>query len=197
MIYAMKKDEAEDLAIQWANLRRGDTNALFNLYKQLFNPMFNYGYSLDRIRENVDDAISEVFLELWENRHRLKPVSNVKSYLFTYLRRKIGRQQVIGSRIVIPEAELYEQSIMEYLVQLQLHEERQQMIMTAINKLTPRQKQLIIYKFYQNLQYEQISEKTGLATQTIYNNIHQALSSLRAELKLPMAVLIILLKAKF
>ncbi|WP_316818006.1 sigma-70 family RNA polymerase sigma factor [Pedobacter nyackensis] len=183
-----------DLELHWSDLRKGQEEALFNLYRELFNPLFNYGFSLSRAKEDVEDAISEVFLELWENRNSLRPVSNVKSYLFTYLRRKITRQQNIDARILVPETELYEQSIVDYIVQLQVEEERRVLIFNAINKLTARQKQLIIYKFYDNLQCEEIAEITGLATQTIYNNVHQALSSLKNELKVPLSVLMILLR---
>lgn len=183
-----------DLELLWSDLRNGEEEALFSLYKKLFNPLFNYGFSLSAAREDVEDAISQVFLELWEKRNTLRPVSNVKSYLFTYLRRKIIHQKNIDARIIVPETDLYEQSIVDYIVQLQVEEERRVLIFNAINKLTVRQKQLIIYKFYDNLQCEEIAEITGLAPQTIYNNIHQALSSLKNELKVPLSVLMILLR---
>lgn len=186
--------DMEDLRLRWEELRNGREEALFSLYKTLYASLFNYGFVTYRDRENVEDAINQMFLEIWENRSSLKPVMNVKSYLFTYLRRKIGREKTIASRVPVPDVEAYERSVLDYIVELQLEEEMRQKIMLAINKLTSRQKQLIMLRFYENMDYEEISKKTGLVAQTVYNNIHQAIKSLRLELGVSMHILLFLLK---
>jgi len=187
-------NELEDLRLQWDYLREGNEEALFFLYKSLYNPLFNYGFVVCGERESVEDAINQVFLEIWENKSSLKPVQNVKSYLFTYLRRKIGREKAIATKVPLPDVEAYEHSILDYIVELQLEEEMRHKITLAINKLTARQKQLIMLRFYEDMNYEEISAKTGLVTQTVYNNIHQAIKLLRIELKVPVYILLYLLK---
>lgn len=188
------KTDLDHLQLLWRRLIDSDETAIFDLYKTLYNPLFNYGFILYKERENVEDAINQMFLELWENRGNLKVVLNVKSYLFTYLRRKITREKHIEKRLVIPDVETYEQSIVDYIVQLQLEEETKERIFKAIGKLTDRQKQMIMLKFYENLEYEEISEHTGLAIRTVYNNIHDAIKFLRTELKIPYYILVIFLK---
>ncbi|SMC89695.1 RNA polymerase sigma factor [Pedobacter nyackensis] len=188
------KTEFCDLESLWSRLRNGEEEALFGLFKDLYNPLFNYGFSLYGTKENVEDAISQVFLELWEKRLTLKSVANVKSYLFTYLRRKISWEHEKEIKCILPDREMYEVSVMDYMVQLQTEEEIRRRVLNAINKLPPRQKQLIMFKFYQNLGYDEISEITGLATQSIYNNIHQSLKSLHEELKMPIGLLLLVLK---
>lgn len=188
------KTEFYDLESLWSGLRDGEEEALFSLFRDLYNPLFNYGFSLYGSKENVEDAISQVFLELWENRLDLKPVTNVKSYLFTYLRRKMSREHAKERNDFLPDSEMYESSVMDYMVQLQTEEETRKRVMNAIDKLPPRQKQLIMFKFYQNLGYDEISEITGLAPQSIYNNIHQSLKYLRQDLKIPIGLLLLVLK---
>src|SRR5205085_11640709 len=51
-----------------------------------------------------------------------------------------------------------------------------------INGLPARQKELIVYKFYEGLSYDEIVQKTGLTHRTVYNKIHEALKALRVEL---------------
>ncbi|SHF44110.1 RNA polymerase sigma factor [Pedobacter caeni] len=191
---ANMKVNPNDQQLLWIKVKEGDETALFSLYKQLYNSLFNYGFLIFKERENVEDAINQVFLELWENKDKLKSVTNVKSYLFTYLRRKLAKERALVVREKLPTVELYEASIMDYIVQLQLEEEIKENITQAINKLTERQKQLIMLRFYENLDYTEISEKTGLATQSIYNNIHQAIKFLRADLKIPTYLLLLLLR---
>lgn len=188
------KTEFYDLESLWCRLRNGEEEAVFGLFRDLYNPLFNYGFSLYGSRENVEDAISQVFLELWEKRSELKSVTNVKSYLFTYLRRKISREYEKEIKSILPDPEMYEESVMDYMIQLQTEEETKRLVLDAISKLPPRQKQLIMLKFYQNLGYDEISEITGLATQSVYNNIHQSLKYLRGELKMPMGLLLLILK---
>ncbi len=55
----------------------------------------------------------------------------------------------------------------------QVHLNRQ--IMAHINMLPFRQKELILLRFYEGLTYEEIVQKTGLAHQTVYNKIYEAL----------------------
>jgi len=188
------KNDFENLQLLWLRLKDGDEQAFFILYKALYNPLFNYGFITYRERENVEDAINQMFLEIWERKAQLKVVTNVKSYLFTYLRRKIGSSKSEEAKLVLPSVDLYEQSIVDYIDQLQLEEDTRTNIFNAIGKLTARQKQLIMLRFYENLEYDQISEQTGLATRTVYNNIHQAIKFLRTELKIPTYILILLLK---
>ncbi|WP_316835978.1 sigma-70 family RNA polymerase sigma factor [Pedobacter nutrimenti] len=189
------KTEFCDFESLWSRLRNGEEEALFCLFKDLYNPLFNYGFSLYGAKENVEDAISQVFLELWEKRFVLKSVANVKSYLFTYLRRKITREYEKEIKNILPDRELYEVSVMDYMVQLQTEDEIRERVRNAIEKLPPRQKQLIMFKFYENLGYDEISDITGLATQSIYNNIHRSLKCLHDELKLPIALLLLILKS--
>lgn len=188
------KTEVCDLESLWSRLKNGDEEALFCLFKDLYNPLFNYGFSLYGAKENVEDAISQVFLELWEKRVDLKSVANVKSYLFTYLRRKISKEYEREIKSIVPDEEMYEISVMDYMIQLQTEDETRKRVQNAIEKLPPRQKQLIMFKFYENLGYDEISERTGLATQSIYNNIHQSLKILHHELKLPIGLLLLILK---
>jgi len=188
------RTELYSLESLWAGLRDGEEQALFGLFRDLYNPLFNYGFSLYGSRENVEDAISQVFLELWEKRSELKAVANVKSYLFTYLRRKIGREYQKEAKSFLPDPQMYEASVLDYMIQLQTEEETRKRVMNAIAKLPPRQKQLIMLKFYENLGYDEIAKITGLSTQSIYNNVHQSLNHLRGELKMPIGILLLVLK---
>lgn len=188
------KNDFENLQLLWLKLKAGDEQALFHLYTTLYNPLFNYGFITYREKENVEDGINQMFLEIWEKREQLKDVSNVKSYLFTYLRRKISAAKFEEAKLVLPVVELYEKSIADYIDQLQLEDDIKNKIFKAIGRLPVRQKQLIMLRFYENMEYDQISAQTGLATRTVYNSIHQAIKFLREELKIPLYILVLLLK---
>ncbi|WP_316748818.1 sigma-70 family RNA polymerase sigma factor [Pedobacter gandavensis] len=186
--------EVNSLPSLWLRIKDGEEQALFTLYKTLYSPLYNYGFLVCKERETVEDAINQIFLEIWDSRSNLKPVSNVKSYLFTYIRRKINKEKIIESKKVLPVLAFYEQSIVDCIEELQLEEEMKQRIFKAIDKLSVRQKELIMLRYYENLNYDEIAERTGMATQTAYNNMHQALRFLKDDLKVPVYIIVYLLK---
>lgn len=184
--------------ILWDKLRGGDKEALFHLYEDLYFDLVNYGIRVCTDVELTRDAINDIFLEIWDNRQKLNEVNNVKSYLFTYLRRKIvagkektKRSQRAADRLSasIPDRELpYE----EYIIEVQRSEEIKQHVRKAMVKLTARQRELVQLRFFDGLPYDEIEQRTGMARKTVYNTIHNALKVLSAELSDTLLLLLIL-----
>lgn len=166
----------------------GDKDAFLTVYHNYYRSLFYYGFSLTADRELTKDCIQELFLEIWNTRLTLnKEVVNIKSYLFTWLRRKISRSQ---SRL--QKEKSYEQSVEandnenfsyeDLLIAFQQTEEKKEHLRRALATLTKKQLELIKLKFFDNLGYAAISEKTSLATRTVYNVIHKAMSRLREDM---------------
>ncbi len=74
----------------WRGMIEGDTSVFLTIYQDQYQALFSYGYSIAADKELVKDCIQEVFLEIWKTRKTITTdVGNVRSYLFTWLRRKI------------------------------------------------------------------------------------------------------------
>ncbi|MDQ6902922.1 MAG: sigma-70 family RNA polymerase sigma factor, partial [Bacteroidota bacterium] len=67
----------------------------------------------------------------------------------------------------------------ELLIAFQQSEEKKEQLSRALSTLTAKQLEMVRFKFFENLSYAQISEKTNLTTRTIYNLIYEAISRLR------------------
>ena len=77
---------------QWECLTSGDREAFLSIYESHYQALFSYGFTLTASREQTKDCIQEMFFELWNKRNTVnKEVVNVRSYLFTWLRRKISK----------------------------------------------------------------------------------------------------------
>ena len=77
----------------WRSMAEGDNRSFLLLYHTYYQALFCYGFSLSVDRELTKDCIQELFVEIWTTRSSLnKDVKNVRSYLFTWLRRKISRE---------------------------------------------------------------------------------------------------------
>lgn len=179
----------------WQKLRTGDHDAVFTLYKSMYNALYNYGFYLCKNSVVVEDGINDMFLELYDKRTDLPDVTNIKYYLFTYLRRKIYKEKkLLEQHDVLGEdvETLFENSVQDYLIQLQIESDTKNRILQAINKLSPKQKQIILLRFYENVSYEEIADRMNLSVRTIYNNVYEALKSLRTNLD-PLYILILLM----
>ena len=163
----------------------GDKEAFLAIYHAQYRSLFYYGFSITADRELTKDCIQELFLEIWNTRPTLnKDVENIQSYLFTWLRRKISRTQ-----LRLAKEKSYEQSrevndskvfcYEELLIAFQQTEENKEHLARALSTLTKKQLEIIRLKFFYNLSYAEISEKTSLTTRTVYNIIYEAISRLR------------------
>ena len=169
----------------WIQLQNGDRQALFEIYDQHYIGLMNYGIRLTGRRDLTRDCITQILLRLWDSRSKLPCIENVRAYLLTSLRHElIGEIKLEGNRLAkhhlfgesIPTTEApYE----EYIVQLQHNKEMREKLMNAVAQLTPREKELLKLKFFEDLDYDEIAARCHITKRTAYNIIHQSLKSLR------------------
>ncbi len=163
----------------------GDKEAFLSIYHTYYRPLFCYGFKLTADKELTKDCIQELFLDVWKTRSTLnKEVTNIQSYLFTWLRRKISRKQfrVIKERTYQRSTEAIEEKELGYeelLIAFQQTEENKEQLSRALSNLTKKQLEIIRLKFFDNLSYTAISQKTSLTTRTVYNIVYEAINRLR------------------
>ncbi|MES3019554.1 MAG: sigma-70 family RNA polymerase sigma factor [Bacteroidota bacterium] len=179
----------KDHSLYWDGLRKGDKQALFNLYNDMYFHLIRFGLKLTGDDELVKDSINQLFLNLWDKKERLTPVDNVRSYLFTILKNTIIDElkhsdkvdDAIRKRLL--DEEIDELSYEEIIIRVQHDEELKARLQQAIKKLTPRQIELIQLRFFEGMSYEQIAARTSQSVKTAYNTIYDAVKTLRKLLK--------------
>lgn len=166
----------------WRLLAAGNEQAFLELFKNEYQHLFAYGFSITADRELTKDCIQELFLELWEKRSRVNnEVSNIRSYLFTWLRRKITHQ-LARKHNHAPGAldpEIAEPSYEELLVALETSAEKKLQLNEALSRLSRKQLDMVRLRFFQNMSYGEIAEKEQLSQRTVYNLVYEALKRLR------------------
>jgi RNA polymerase sigma factor (sigma-70 family) len=171
----------------WAAFRQGDAASLSRLFERHYRALFRYGCKFSSDRDRVEDALQDVFLDLWRTREGLAQVGAVFPYLAKCLRRKLLR----GTRLpLVPLAPqsgedypfLVEFALEDHLIAATTAEETHQKLARALAQLTPRQKEAIYLKFYNQLDYEEIGAIMDIHYQSIRTLIYQAVRSLRQHL---------------
>nr|WKN40118.1 sigma-70 family RNA polymerase sigma factor [Tunicatimonas sp. TK19036] len=153
----------------WDLFRAGDEAAFHYLYITYFPILFTYGHQFTPDRELVKDVIQDLFIYLKEKRHTLGPTTAIKFYLYTAYRRRIVRylsqkkhncEDAKGAINAGFDIALSQES---FIVDQTTHEEYKQKLEHAFNVLTPRQREVIIYYFYEDFSYEEIASLMGFS----------------------------------
>jgi RNA polymerase sigma-70 factor (ECF subfamily) len=169
----------------WKEMTDGNKDAFLRIYQENFKYLFSYGFSVCCDKELTKDSIQNMFLEIWNRRATIAPdVQNVRSYLCTWLRRKISHNLANKKKENTLEEyfhviEQTEKSYEEILIAFQDTEEQKEKLKRALKNLTKKQLEIIQMKFFENLSYDTISQKTSLTTRTVYNIVYEAISRLR------------------
>lgn len=172
----------------WNALLRGEQSSLESIYNQHFVGLLNYGIKLVSERDIVKDNIFQLLLHLWDNRHKLPAVNNVRSYLITCLHRELlagvrkGKGKVVNTTSweqLYPDQEF---SYEEYLIEKQQNQELRHKVMLAFKKLSVREQELLRRRFFDDENYDDIASHCNITKRTAYNIIHGALKSLKSSL---------------
>lgn len=171
-----------DETLAWKNLLGGDRKALAHLYARYFDKLYNYGIKISPQTTLIEDAIQDLFLELWSRRQSLNPeVKSIKYYLFISLRRKILlrlHQHKKNENVALTSFDLKLAHRSHYLTS-QLNVELKEKLAQVIETLTPKQKEALFLIYFEELPYQQAADVMSLKVKTIYNLVHQAIARLK------------------
>ena len=143
--------------------------------------MFLFGNKFVADKELLEDAIQELFLELWQSKSQT-PVYSVKAYLLKSLKYKLLKLIKANEQqktIRDPNDSYFEWSHENFLIEQQENQEKRELILMAVAQLTNRQKEIIYLKYYQNLNYEEISDIMNINYQVARNLLYQSIKALK------------------
>ncbi len=147
-----------------------------------YNDLFRYGIKFTADKDLTKDIIGQFFLHIWDHRDKFCAADNLKCYLMvSYKRFLINYLKKISRQLNIPENvnSCVEYSYEEYIIACQDRENTKSLLLKIIQTLPPREKQLVQMRFYDQMTFQEISEKTSLSIRTVYNKLHEALKRIR------------------
>jgi len=181
---AENKNITEEDAILWKSFKEGNKQSFAKIFKKYYSDLFYYGVKLVSNEDLVKDELQELFSDLWKKRQNLSDITHVKAYLIKSFRRKVLK--TISKVRKINTVEISETLVVEFQLSIEeliINGEQRSIdlnrLKQSIETLNKTQKEIIYLKFYNNLDYQEIAEITGLKYQSIRNSMHKALKVLR------------------
>lgn len=170
----------------WQAVKAGDEEAFERLYRQYFRDLFHYGRQFLRDEEAVNDAIQDLFVDLWRTRRSLSPARSVKFYLMISLRRKIYRTMRTNPEFTTDHWEKFPESILPvqpsaeaFFLAREAGTLQTEKLSAWLEQLPPRQREALVLRFYHDLEYAEIATLLDIAEQTSRNLVQKALCTLR------------------
>jgi RNA polymerase sigma factor (sigma-70 family) len=177
--------------------KKGDERAFEDLYRKYFKALSLYGFRICQDHELIENAIQDLFIDLWRRRVFLGEIENVKFYLIKSLRNQLVRN---SQKDVLENSEdvndfldyLGSLSIEQTIIQQESEELRNYKMKEAISKLSTRQKEVIHLRYFQNLSLDEISNLIILPKQVVKNLLSKSYAVLRVYLKSSYLILLFL-----
>ena len=166
----------------------GNVSDFKKLMDSHFQLLFAYGLKFSGDEEFVKDKIQDLFLYVWEKRRNLKSDIPVKPYLMASLRRMMHRSQ--NTTLVYNPSLENNPSLFDIKFSVEKEYIRHETsllvsrrLKSTLDKLPPRQKEVIYLKFFQELTRDQIAAVMNISPQTVSNLLQIAMKQLRKSSK--------------
>lgn len=165
-------------------LKEGDIISFDTIFNKYNKKVFYFSYSYLKNKEEAEDVVQEVFLNLWKYRDQINDYYVFSKYLFkiTYNATcKKFRKQASDKKQL--DEVLRSITIEDYSTDLEI--EYNNLLETAnllIAKLPSRQKEILLLSINEQLENEQIANKLHITKKSVDNYLTRAKSSLRKSL---------------
>lgn len=157
-----------------------------------YKPLYNYANGYTNNDENTREIIQDVFLQLWDNRQKLKDDSNLNAYLFTLTRNRcidLIRRERLRLQFNKDKQQEYNRlsenfyalndPILDDIFASELEHE----IDLVIDNLPEQCQKVFNLSRKEGLKNREISEKLNLSQKTVESHISKALRTLRKAIK--------------
>lgn len=179
--YAFKSD-----SLLWKEFLYGDIAAYEHIYRTYMPTLYNYGCKICQEESLVLDSIQELFIILLEKRTQLSETNSIKFYLLKSLKttliralekqkKRKDKENKAAFEVSFYFDENFDNSI---------REEQIAKLKQALKNLSPRQKEAITLRFYDNLSFDEISEIMNIEVNSVYKILYKAIDNLHQKVNL-------------
>lgn len=165
-------------------LRQGNQKAMESLFKSYYQRLCSYAHTFLKDSDEAEEAVQQVFIQLWERRERMEINTSLQSYLFRAVRNtslnkiKHGKVRQIYAEEV---KSLHAQA--EPATTITFANELQKQIHSAIESLPEQCRLIFKLSRFEELKYAEIATQLGISVKTVENQMGKALKIMREKLQ--------------
>lgn len=168
--------ELEEEKVLLARLKEGNYQAFEEIYGRYYRQLAGNLMKLLKSRDLVGEALQEIFMRLWNNRHNVDTEKSIKAYLFrigenlvydTF--RRANRDEKMRAYFMAFTTEAY-----DHIEKTLFEHENKEMLYEAIDQLPPQRKKVYSLCKLEEKSYKEISEMLGISTAAVNDHVTKA-----------------------
>lgn len=175
-----------------ALLQTGDNKAYTEIYHRYKRPLYQFAFKRLGDKEEVNDILHDLFLNLWIKHQDLNLSHTLSTYLHSAVRHRIinhiAHQQVAAR--YTDSFELYVATVNDNTDHLIRDKQLSTLIEQEVNALPSKMQQVFQLSRQTGLNRREIAEELSLSEQTVKSHIQHALKILKMKLG-PLLMLIL------
>jgi len=177
-----------DQLTDWIRRIAGDDprSAFRALFEVFYPQLLRFALFYVRQKEVAEELVQDVFVKIWQRRHFLPSVQNLRSYLFTATRHHCLNQLQKAALPLVSLDELPSEAVLTddfHPENAFLLEETRLGIQGAIAQLPPQCRLIFSLVREQGLSYREVAEVLDLSPRTVESQMGIALKKLAAALR--------------
>ncbi|MFV0564854.1 MAG: RNA polymerase sigma factor [Flavobacteriaceae bacterium] len=166
-----------------AELKKGNQQAVVFLMNTYHKPLCAYVYNLSNDYELAQDIVQNVFVKIWEDRHKIEHVKSIKRYLYKSVYNRLLNHWRDNKKILTVEARHLEE--LSYFIDSETQESLQnkiEAIKIEIQNLPKKCKETFLLSKQEGLTNIEIAEFMDVSLRTVETQLYKAFKLLRSKL---------------
>lgn len=159
----------------------GDENAFCELYAAYKNRLLYFAMKFVKSRDFAEDIFQDAFTIIWQSRRFINPDASFSSYLYTIVRNRILNQIRDADKENTLKEQILSQAI-DYTDDTKeniLANDLREIINKALEKLTPRQREIFEMSREAQMSHKEIADALGISVNTVQEHISVSLRTIR------------------
>jgi RNA polymerase sigma-70 factor (ECF subfamily) len=165
-------------------VKKGDIKSFEILFKDYYEELCFYANHYTKDMDQAEEAVQDVFFNIWQGRERIKIRESVKSYLYTSTRNKCLK--MIRSQNMADQYSEYIKNTTAEQVSTPVDElnakELNLLIENTLTELPERAREIFRMNRFQGLKYGEIADRLSISVKTVESNMGKALKIFRKNL---------------
>ncbi len=167
-----------------SSLREGDVSAFNTIYDHYGKRVYYFSLSYLKSEQDAEEIVQEVFLKIWKGRAELTKSDTLEAYIFiiarngilNFIRKQNHEKVFLKYKNLFPDRSLLVDEEV-YFNELQNHYDQ------AVEKLSPRKREVYRLSREMNLSNKEIAGQMNLSVKTVENQMTAAIAEIKATLR--------------
>lgn len=163
-------DSIEVAKLQKLIAASNDQNAYVRLYRMYFTPLLHFACTFVNSKQIAEEIISDVFVQIWQNRQKLDTIMNLTVYLYTCTRNQalnVSAKEKRQSTSTLEESCLYIASSAPDPEEVAMNAELVQEIKKSIDQLPTKCRAIFKMVKEDGMKYREVAEILSISVKTV------------------------------